>query len=66
MHKFEIGQIVRGADGRLYKVDDTAVDKNGQPIYLLKEVFYRFKYDYDNNLEAFYGEIVNDNELRSW
>lgn len=60
MYKFEIGQIVRAEDGRLYKVEDTAVRPDGRNIYLLREVLPRYKYNYEENLEAFNGTIVNE------
>ena len=66
MYKFEVGQIVRSADGRLYKVEDTAVDKDGKRIYLLKELFYSYRYDYEDSLEEFHGTVVNETELRPW
>jgi hypothetical protein len=66
MYKFEIGQIVRAEDARLYKVEDTAVLPDGRNIYLLKELFPRYKYNCEENLEAFNGTVFNEIELRPW
>jgi hypothetical protein len=66
MYKFEIGQIVRGAEGILFKVEDTAVDAKGNNIYLLRELFYRYNYQYEQDLEEFHGKVVNKTELRPW
>ena len=66
MYKFEIGQIVRSADGRLYQVEDTAVDAQGKTIYLLRELFYRYNYQYEENLEEFNGKLASKTELRPW
>ena len=64
MYKFEIGQLVRNAEGRIYQIEDTAIDKDEKCIYLLKEVFHRYKYEYEDNLEAFHGTVFNETELR--
>ena len=66
MYKFEVGQIVMGAEGRLLKVEDTAVDAKGNNIYLLRELFYRYGYQYEQDLEEFHGTVVNQTELRPW
>ena len=66
MYKFEVGQIVIGAEGRLFKVEDTAVDAKGNNIYLLRELFYRYGYQYEQDLEEFHGTVVNQTELRPW
>ena len=66
MYKFKVGQVVRSRDGCLYKVDDSAVTFDGKQIYLLKELFPRYKYEYEDNLEEFNGTVVNETELRPW
>ena len=66
MYKFEVGQVVRAEDSRLYKVEDTAMLPDGRNIYLLKELFPRYKYNYEENLEEFHGTVVNEVELRPW
>lgn len=66
MYKFEIGQLVRDEDMKLYKVEDTGVDGNGQVIYLLKECFPKYVYKYEKELEACHGKVVNEIEFRPW
>ena len=66
MYKFEIGQLVRNTNGKIYSVEDTAVDQNGKNIYLLKEVLHNYMYGYEDNLEEFNGKVVNEIELRPW
>lgn len=66
MFKFKEGDIVRGKDGHLYKVEDTAVDCNNKSIYFLRRVFYDYCYQYEEELKEFYGQIVNKDEVRSW
>lgn len=66
MYKFEVGQIVRGAEGHLFKIEDTAVDAKGNNIYLLRELFYRYNYQCEQDLEEFHGKVANQTELRPW
>ena len=37
MYKFEIGQVVRAEDARLYKVEDTAMLPDGRNIFAISE-----------------------------
>lgn len=62
MHKFEIGQIVIGEDCRMYIVEDTGVDKDGNNIYLLKEAAPRYVYRYESTLEACHGTVGTKTE----
>lgn len=66
MYKFKIGQIVRGAESRLFQVEGTAVDTKGNNIYLLRELFHRYNYQYEQDLEEFHGKVVNQTEVRPW
>ena len=66
MYKFKVGQIVRDTEGRLFKVEDTAVDAKGNNVYLLRELFQGYSYQYEQDLEEFHGKVVNKTELRPW
>lgn len=66
MHKFQIGQIVRSKKGKLFKVEDIAIDATGNRIYLLRELFYNYMYEREQDLEEFHGTVVSQTELRPW
>ena len=66
MYKFEIGQLVRDKEMKLYRIEDTGVDASGEPLYLLKECFPKYVYRHERDLEVCNGRVVNDAELRPW
>lgn len=56
-NKFQIGQIVRGRDNAIYRIEELGRSADGRQLYLTKQLVTEYSYQTENELEEFYGTV---------